>query len=144
MENPGGLNAVQVFLDSFLESMPVVAFMSCITLWALFSDNIRLAGTRYSADTGFDTLTSIIFFLFVSEIVLSAYCKPTYRGIIDLTIIQGETKLARYIRLAQVGSFYMWLDILATLSLMFEVRSFHNFPISNVGSNRRYADYFEI
>jgi hypothetical protein len=128
MSAPSGasnlLADLQVPISIFLESAPVIGFMSLITIWALFSDSIRLAGTNQSADVGFDTFISIIFFIFTIEIVLSMVAKPEYRAIPSFARAENEPSAAYLWRIAQIGSFFMWLDILATLSLMFEVRAY--------------------
>jgi len=124
----------QKFISGLLESSPVISTMSLITIWALFSDSIRLSGTNEPSDSGFDTFISIVFFIFATEILLSLYAKPEYRSIPSFELQPQETRAAYYWRCAQIGSFYMWLDFLATLSLMFEVKEFQ--------SHRYYSDIF--
>lgn len=115
------LTNLQKPITVFLESAPVIGFMSLITIWALFSDSIRLSGTNQSADVGFDTFISIVFFVFTFEIILSIVAKPEYRAIPSFSRDANEPTAAYLWRIVQIGSFYMWLDFLATLSLMFEV-----------------------
>ena len=107
-------------IDSFLESTPFVGFMSLITIWALFSDNIRLSGVDFTQDSGFDGFISFVFFLFVAEILLASYAKEGYAPRPDFAAIASKGTLKAW-REIGIGSFYFWLDIIATLSLMFEV-----------------------
>ena len=107
------------YVNEFLEYLPYVIFMSLITFWALFSDNIRIAGGTYEDDAGFDGFMSLVFFLFVLEIILSFYAKKDYRGVLDFKDVTSMNDFLY--RLQNIGSFFFWLDIIATLSLMFEV-----------------------
>ena len=106
-------------VNEFLECLPYVIFMSLITIWALFSDNIRIAGCTSEDDAGFDGFISLVFFLFVLEIILSFYAKKDYRGVLDFRDVTSMNGL--FYSLQNIGSFYFWLDIIATLSLIFEV-----------------------
>jgi len=111
-------------INNFIESPAVVAVMSTCTIWALFSDDIRLSGTDMSADTGFEAVISICFFLFLSEIILASYCKGQEYLYIppDFTkVLPGETFLSSITRRLEVGSFYFWLDLIATVSLIFDM-----------------------
>jgi hypothetical protein len=103
------------------ESLPVTIVMSLFTIWALFSDDIRLAATMQDADEGFMIVISIAFFLFFVELIAASYYKEGYLILPSLTAVPGETFCDKVKRLTNLGSFYFWLDIIATLSLIFEV-----------------------
>jgi len=107
----------------FLESTPVVIVMSTITLWALFSDDIRQAGTYKTADLGFTVVISICFFLFATEILLACFAKGQEYLYIppNQFRMKGEGMITSLVRRFSIGSFYFWLDLVATLSLIFEI-----------------------
>ena len=73
----------------------VVALMTAITVYALFFDDIRILLFPKSADNYFYgiTLTGII--LFTAEIIATSYSKDEY-----------------------VYSFFFWLDIISTVSMI--------------------------
>jgi hypothetical protein len=108
-------------LEAFWESKYVIATMSVFTIWALFDNDIRLAVAGKDADLGFVIVISIIFFCFILEIFASAIYKADYLMIPDMKRRRYEPLLESIIRRLQIGSFYFWLDWIATLSLIFEV-----------------------
>lgn len=103
------------------ESLPVTIIMSLFTVWALFSDDIRLAATKQDADEGFMIVISIAFFLFFLELIAASYYKEGYLILPNFSSVPEETFCDKVKRLTTLGSFYFWLDIIATLSLIFEV-----------------------
>ena len=119
------INKFRKRVEKYIECDAYILVMSLITIWALFSDNIRIAATDRSVDGAWDVVISLIFFIFIMEILLSIFCKNDYAPIPRFEILEGEsltvdfkTIFARWI---QVGSFYLWLDIIATCSFMFEI-----------------------
>lgn len=72
--------------------------MIIIILYALFGDDIRLTGLPKSVDPFFFSLSSLAFSFFMIEIVLSSIGVPKY-----------------------FLGFYFWLDLISTLSLMFDI-----------------------
>lgn len=82
----------------FLESIPVVIIMNLATIYALFGDDIKTLGFPKSADDVFSSLVVICLFLFLTELILSFIFKPDYKW-----------------------SFYFWLDLIATLSLITDI-----------------------
>lgn len=72
-----------------------VALMTLVTVYALFFDDVRILGFSKDADKGFYGLTVIVFFLFTFEIVVHSICTQGY-----------------------FLSFFFWLDIISTLSLI--------------------------
>lgn len=85
-------------MDKFLNVWWVTVFMTTITVYALFADDIRLIAFSKPADELFYTitLTSLIFFLL--ELVLASIATPDY-----------------------FFGFYFWLDLVATLSLLTDI-----------------------
>jgi hypothetical protein len=103
------------------ESLPVTIVMSLFTVWALFSDDIRLSLTYKDADEGFMVVISIAFFLFFIEMVAASYFKEGYLILPSFKAVPDETFGDKVKRLTTLGSFYFWLDFIATVSLIFEV-----------------------
>jgi len=95
--------------------------MAAMTVWALFSDDLRLALAAKWADGAFTAIISLGFFMFVAEILAASFCKDDYLYIPKQAILPGETVFASYSRRVGIGSFYFWLDIVATLSLVFDL-----------------------
>ena len=106
--------------------------MTLFTFWALFDDDIRLAGTDQSADLGFEVVISIVFFLFLFEIFAQSLYKEGYWEVPPWAPLPKENIIQTWIRRSMVGSFYFWLDWIATLSLLPEVDSKLQFRISHL------------
>jgi hypothetical protein len=83
-------------IAAFVDNSYVVIFMTIVTIYALFFDDIRLVVFTKSDDDIFFGITSACLFFFTLEIVLSSYSKP------------DEYFL----------SFFFWLDVVSTLSLI--------------------------
>jgi hypothetical protein len=82
----------------FLESKPVAIFMTVVTVYALFGDDIRLASAPVSADPAFFNVSFVVFLLYSIELLLSCVAKPNY-----------------------LWSFYFWLDLVSTASVLVDV-----------------------
>ena len=82
---------------NFIESTPVIIFMMTITVWVLFSDDIRQVAVSSSQDEPFYYIVLVCFSFFVLEILLTFYSKPEYRW-----------------------GFFFWLDVISTLSLLLD------------------------
>ncbi len=108
-------------VEYFVESTFFTALMSVYTLWALYNEDIKLAGTTKEADLGFEVVISIGFFLFLFEIAAQCFYKPDYFQMPIWKRKEDETDVEMWWRRAQIGSFYFWLDWIATLSLILEV-----------------------
>ncbi len=109
-------------VEYFAESYFFVGLMSAYTLWALYNDDIRLSACDKDADLGFEVVISIGFFLFVLEICASCFYKDDYFVLPDFKRQEDEGFFDSLWRRAQIGSFYFWLDIIATASLILEVQ----------------------
>jgi len=102
---------------------PIFSFiLTLFTIWALFSTDIKFAATNKGADMPFQIIISVIFFIFVLENFVSAYAKPEY-FVVPNTFkrLPGENFKKSIIRRLNIGSFYFYLDWIATLSLLFEM-----------------------
>lgn len=109
------------YVELITESLPVTILMSLFTIWALFSDDIRLAATTKEADVGFMVVISIAFILFSLELVAGCIYKENYLCLPSLKGSPQETWTQKIQRICSVGGFYFWLDLIATVSLVFEV-----------------------
>lgn len=104
---------------NFTQALPFQAVYWAATFYALFADDTRLAFFDSGADDVFFVITSVVFFMFIIELLLLSLSKPGY---FDLSGCQrSNLKLKRAHKLLMIGSFYFWLDLIATLSLIPEV-----------------------
>ncbi len=85
----------QIKIDKFLDSFPVVGFMSAITVYTLFFDDIRTLIVTVHQDAYFYGLTCAFLVFFTVEIVLASISKEEY-----------------------FNSFFFWLDAVSTASLL--------------------------
>lgn len=83
------------YMLKFLDSYGLLIFMLIVTTYALFSDDVRVSAFSKSADDVFFGLSTCAMFIFAVEMSLSFMLKPDYRW-----------------------SFYFWLDLIATLSII--------------------------
>ena len=72
--------------------------MTIITIFALFGDDLRLVAFEKGADNTFYFITSISLGFFALEIIFSSLVKKEY-----------------------FLGFYFWLDVVATVSLIFDI-----------------------
>ncbi len=82
----------------FLDNTYFTIFVSVVTLWALFGDDIRILAVDSSSDNVFYWLTISCFLIFSIEILLSWYAKDDY-----------------------FNTFFFWLDLVSTASLLMDV-----------------------
>lgn len=73
--------------------------MTGLTIYALFGDDIRLLIFKKKSDTTFNILTCTAMLAFIIEIVISS-------------VVKKEEYLF---------SFYFWLDVISTMSLIFDI-----------------------
>ena len=72
--------------------------MTIITLYALLGEDIKLLSTTKESDPVFVTMTSISLVLFLIELLLQSIGKEGY-----------------------LNSFFFWLDLVSTLSLVMDI-----------------------
>ena len=113
-------NMIKQIVDSKVINILIIT----LSFWSLFSNDVRVSSFPVSADVGFDIVTIIMFIVFCSEIAANMYCREDYFCLPDLwnTDIVKSTALRTWVRRLQFGGFYFWLDCIATLSLILEVR----------------------
>jgi hypothetical protein len=113
-----------------IESPAFIITTAILAFWSLFSQDIKLAATGKDADVAFDAILSVIFFVFVMELLASCFYREDYMWFPDWTRQHGESFVSVWFRRLQFGSFYFWLDLIATLSLIIEVRHHHQLYVS--------------
>lgn len=126
------LAKARALVEAFAEHPAFIGLMSLFTIWALYNDDIRLAASGKDADSAYEIVISIGFFLFIFEIFASSFYKADYINLPDLKRGEDESTWEYYFRICQFGSFYFWLDWIATLSLILEVSLFY---LINYGSD---------
>jgi hypothetical protein len=109
-------------VEYFAEHPYFVSSMAVLTLWALYGTDIKLAAAPESADLGFDIIMSVVFFMFLLEIILQSFYKEDYLWLPEWEAGPEESFGDLWMRRLQVGSFYFWLDFIATFSIVLEVR----------------------
>jgi hypothetical protein len=112
---------MKLCVEGIAEGLPVTIIMSLFTIWALFSDDIRLAAASKDADEGFVIVITIAFFLFLTELLAASFYKEGYLELPQFTPGPNESFLDKVQRIVKFGSFYFWLDVIATASLIFEI-----------------------
>lgn len=94
-----------------LESYPSVIFMSFVTLYTLFFDDLRVLFIEKKSDSVFFLITTICFFLFLLEILVGSICRHPY-----------------------FLTFFFWLDLVSTLSMLPDIGWFWDL-VTGEGSN---------
>jgi hypothetical protein len=82
-------------VEHFIDSNTVTIFMTVVTIYALFGDDVRMLAFSKDADTTFFAVSTFALVCFALELGLSCWAKPGY-----------------------TFSFYFWLDLIATISLI--------------------------
>lgn len=85
-------------LGYLLDHWITTTIMTIVTIYALFSDDVKMLFFSIDADTTFDILTISALVLFSLEIIISSMTKDDY-----------------------FNGFYFWLDLISTLSLIMDI-----------------------
>ncbi len=93
-----------------VDSNYFIAFMTLLTVFALLSNDLQTAYLPPDVDFSFDMLQAILLFFFTSEIIMTCIGKTGY-----------------------IGSFFFWLDLIATLSLIQDISFIFN-PILGINA----------
>jgi len=89
---------IKAKINAYLENTYVIIFSTVLTVWSLFSDDIRQLTANRATDDGFYVVTVIVFAYFSLEIIVASFA------------------VSRYFL-----SFYFWLDIISTISMLLDV-----------------------
>lgn len=90
-------------IDNFLSHWFIQLFMTIITVYALLGDDFRLLFFSKASDDTFTMLTFASMILFLLELVLASVGKPDY-----------------------FNSFFFWLDLFSTISLITDIEFIMN------------------
>ena len=85
-------------IEKFLDSTPVIIFMTVLTIFAMFASDVQAAFLPTTFDFPFDCIQCCLVILFSAEILLACISKKKY-----------------------LGSFFFWLDVISTLSLLQDI-----------------------
>ncbi|OQR96205.1 hypothetical protein ACHHYP_16555 [Achlya hypogyna] len=85
-------------LTRFCDNDKVIAGLFVASLYATFSDNVRIASSGVEGDVAFGICTCVVLAVMLADVILSAIVMPRYRY-----------------------SFYFWLDLVAAVTLLTEV-----------------------
>jgi hypothetical protein len=135
-------------LSKVMNSMAVTALMTVLTIYCLFSEDVKtsmvtptcteawggdlglidldnVCDAFTGSDPSFVFISLFAFILFFLEVVASSITTPGYLSWPDPSMLiynEKEPKsLAVRLSYAIPGSFYFWLDVLSTISLIFEI-----------------------
>jgi len=121
---------VKWFLDHARAKISYDDFMMVITIFVLFGDDVRILSFPPSADATFSVLSNISFFLFIIELILNAWAKSDFSKVSFSKGGMCKGKVKGY-----MFSFFFWLDFLAILSMIPDLKWFGGTIIpSNLGS----------
>ena len=85
-------------LQRLIDNWVWMSWMTALTIYALFGDDIRLAATDKSKDNVFFALSTISFSFFMIEMMIASIAKPGY-----------------------FFSFYFWLDFVGSISMISDI-----------------------
>jgi class 3 adenylate cyclase len=127
--------ARKAIASKLIDANGTIAFMSIVTAYVLYGDDARiLLAFDPGVDRVFLVLTSIAFALFLIEILLLCWCRDNYLKTPDFASmkelftrdcwserISTLSWLGEVGKAASIGSFYFWLDLISTLSMVIEM-----------------------
>lgn len=102
-------------IEHFLDSTPVIIFMSILTLYTLFFADIQAAWLRIEVDEASNIIQCLALVFFGSEFILNCVAKLDY-----------------------FLGFFFWLDLIATVSLILDIDYIMD-PIMGYGPTRATA-----
>ena len=113
----------KALLKRLVESKVINFCFIIMTLWSLFSEDVRYASTSKGEDVGIDAAIVIMTFLFLVEIATNCYATEDYFHLPDWHSKQrlSEPHWKYWLRRVQFGSFSFFLDILAALSYILQL-----------------------
>lgn len=88
----------QVSCAGFVDHNVIQVLMTIVTIYALLGDDLKLLTTTIEADVYFTAATAISLVLFMLELILASIGKEDY-----------------------FNSFFFWLDLVSTLSLVTDI-----------------------
>ena len=91
----------------FVENSKVQLFLLVVTLYALFADDYRTLTTQPDMDQAFDYFVLLCTLIFLAELFISVFCRPGF-----------------------FNSYYFYLDVISTISLLLDYSPVRNALIS--------------
>jgi hypothetical protein len=91
-------NKCKMVAKKIINHWAVVLFMTLATLYALFFNDIKVLCLDKSSDNIESSITTFVFICFFLEIVINCISDYHY-----------------------IGSFFFWLDLTSTISLVFDI-----------------------
>ena len=85
----------KIHLRKLLDHIYWTLWMTILTIYALFGDDLRMLAFTKKVDDRFNSISILCLFFFALELILGTLCKQEY-----------------------VLSFYFWLDFIAMVSLI--------------------------
>eukprot|EP00578_Thalassiosira_sp_NH16_P003983 CAMPEP_0181134474 /NCGR_PEP_ID=MMETSP1071-20121207/32108_1 /TAXON_ID=35127 /ORGANISM="Thalassiosira sp., Strain NH16" /LENGTH=864 /DNA_ID=CAMNT_0023220997 /DNA_START=56 /DNA_END=2647 /DNA_ORIENTATION=- len=117
-----------------IDSNAGITFMSFVTTYALYGDDVRIIAFDPGADGTFLVLSSLAFVFFLVEFCLLCWCRERYlqrpdfaamRELLTADRWRGRTStfdwMGEFGKALQAGSFYFWLDLVSTFSMAIEI-----------------------
>jgi class 3 adenylate cyclase len=108
------------YCQIILENVIFVAIIQLCVIWSIFNDDIKVSSFDSRVDERFMILISVIFLFFAVEIALQCIGTIGYFQF-PPPYDPEATRYDKFKRVFQYGSFFFWLDIISTLSLLFEM-----------------------
>eukprot|EP01082_Thalassiosira_pseudonana_P013135 g12129.t1 g12129 contig6:1276257-1277974(-) len=131
---PSSCQYTKVRIDRLIDSNAAITFMSLVTVYALYGDDVRILAFEPSSDGAFLAMSTIAFMSFLLEISLLCWCRDNYLQKPDLEALKEictvrhwnrrESAVAYMKKLGKalhMGSFYFWLDLISTFSMVIEM-----------------------
>lgn len=88
----------KIKMEKILENYFIVGMMSAITVYSLFFDDIKMLAFTVDSDVAVSSVTTFCFCMFCIEIFLASICKENY-----------------------FMTFFFWLDVVSTLSMLTDI-----------------------
>lgn len=101
----------KVKMKRFLDHWITQSFMTSLTVYILFADDIKMITTDSTADDPFSTVVVALMGIFSVELVYSCFCVDDY-----------------------FLGFYFWLDIVSVASMLLDVTWFYHLIIASLSS----------
>lgn len=95
-----------------IDSIPYQIAITILTIYSLIGDDIRISFFEKNVDPGFDYMNITLMVIFTAEIVLSSMCLDNY-----------------------FLSFFFVLDIISTISLLFDISMMTDMIYSSSSTN---------
>ena len=96
-------------------------FMMVLTIWALFSHDLRDCFLTKEYDYGFQLANFIAFIFFSIEILCYCFCKDEYFDLSKLNFSSTDNLKQKMMNILSVGSYIFWFDVTASIFLFFDV-----------------------